>query len=163
MRPTPEEMAATVWRDNRYGDAETGSPNAAAQAYYAGHIFVVPIASASGIDHFLDMAGLRSASPVELPCETDPERAEALSASREVEVWLLGYEAVAAWAHPDGSVWVDIQAHEDLNEGYEVLGVPRPDQTRVDMWFLSEDGMPLAHVADSGVFGPIDVPGWPPR
>ncbi len=163
VRPTPEEMAATIWQDNRYRDIES-CPNPAAQAYYAAHIFVVPLVTASGTAHLIDMAGFGTARLLTgAACWREPPRNAALDSGQEVELWLIGYTAVAAQGTDRAAIEVTVRPHASLDQGYQIVRVARPDPTTLALRVVRTDGEVVADVAGRQLFGPVDVVGWPPR
>jgi hypothetical protein len=165
MRPTPEEMAATVWQDNRYRDAD--GPYQGALAHYTAHVFLVPLVTGSGVSHLINMAGLGSALRTAVPpfdggCGADPVRHERLNSQRELEIWLIGYETTGAQVTDEDRLVIGVRPQDSLNQGYQIVRVPRPDPVMLHVRFELPEGDLVAEAAGTRLFGPIDAPGWPP-
>jgi hypothetical protein len=165
VRPTPEEMADTVWQDNRYRDSS--GPSTGSLAYYSAHVFLVPIVTGSGVSHLINMAGLSDAvrnavPPFDGGCGVDPVRHERLATLQELEVWLIGYEAIGAQLEGESGLVIRVLTRGSLNQGYQIFRVVRPDPVMLQVRFELPTGDLVAEAAGTRLFGPIDVPGWPP-
>jgi hypothetical protein len=142
VRPSPDEMARTVWRDNRYGGPD-GRPLPQALAYYRTHFLVLATESASIAGHALDMTGLASTHVTGL-CGSGPD-AE-LAAGRAVVVWALGYHVAAADV-AGGTLTVTIEPNAAPDHGYEVVELARPPGDAWATRFVLADGREIARVA----------------
>jgi hypothetical protein len=142
-RPSPAEMAATVWRDNRYRDPATGAVNDRTLAYYTHHFLFFTIVSASGTDHALDLTGLKTARPRGL-CM--PPYDEALGRGRDVVIWALGYRVAAADVTGSTLTLTVAPNSPALDRGYTIVRVPRPG----GFWyprFVLPDGREVARAS----------------
>jgi hypothetical protein len=148
-RPSPAEMARTVWRDNRYGDAATGVPQSHAPAYYTRHFLFFTFSTASGASHALDMTGLRTSPrdgwPTAALCM--PAHDPATGRAREVVVWALGYRVLGADV-AGGTLTLTVEPNSPgLDRGYAIVKLPRPDGA----WsarFVLPDGREVARAPE---------------
>jgi hypothetical protein len=149
-RPGPDEMARTVWRDNRYADAATGRPLPHALDYYTHHFLFFTTPSPSGAAHVLDMSGLATAHPREL-CHADggpigPPLYD-LAAGRTVAVWALGYRVLAADLTAD-ALTLTVEPNAAPNRGYAIVEVARPPAADWTARAVLADGREVARKAD---------------
>lgn len=150
LRPSREEMARTVWRDNRYADAATGVPLPHALAYYTHHFFFFTTPSPSGAEHVLDMTGLVTANLTlrELcGAGSEPGLGPELAAGRTVAVWVLGYHVVAADLTSD-TLTLTVEPNATTDHGYAIVGVTRPTAAAWTARAVLADGREVARKAD---------------
>ncbi|HEV8633714.1 MAG TPA: hypothetical protein VG370_05665 [Chloroflexota bacterium] len=142
-RPSPDEMARTVWRDNRYADPATGAVSERVLAYYTHHFFFMTIVTANGVGKLLDWSGLATARPQGLGCAGGPA---ALLERREVVVYVLGYRVAAADV-TGSTLTLTVEPNSPaLDRGYAVVQAPRPG----GLWyarFVLPDGREVARAA----------------
>jgi hypothetical protein len=141
-RPGPDEMARTVWRDNRYVDAATGGVPEWVLAYHTHHFFFITTPTANGVGKLLDWSGLATARPRGACGSTDA----ALAERREVAVYVLGYRVAAA--HVAGStLTLTVEPNSPLlDRGYAIVQAPRPGGAWYARFVLS-DGREVARAS----------------
>jgi hypothetical protein len=147
LRPSEDEMARTVWRDNRYREPD-GRPIAQALAYHRAHFVVFAVVTGSGVAHALDMTGLMPTRPHGL-CEARTDAG--LRAGRTLVVWALGYHPTASDL-AGATVTVTVEPNATPAHGYAAVEVPRPPTARWTARFVLPDGREVGRVlAGSGV------------
>jgi hypothetical protein len=146
-RPSEDEMARTVWRDNRYREPD-GRPIPPALAYHRARFVVWSIVTGSGVAHALDMTGLMTVRPHGF-CETRTDAG--LRASRTLVVWLLGYHPAAADL-VGAVVTITVEPNATPAHGYAAVEVPRPPTPGWTARFVLPDGREVGRVrAGTGV------------
>ncbi|HTE85369.1 MAG TPA: hypothetical protein VK821_11595 [Dehalococcoidia bacterium] len=143
VRPTPDQMAATVWQDRRYVDGSTGSVYPTELAYYTHHFVVFTSVTASGASHALDLTGLITAwrsAPGDL-CGAEYD--DALLTGQEVALWVFGYSVLAASRGP-ASLTVTVQPNVSVDLGYSIVQIPRPLGEHWSLRLVLPDGTDVA-------------------
>lgn len=130
-RPEPDEMARTVWRDNRYKDLPSDTPHQRVLEYYAHHFFVVATPTANGVGKLLDWTGLSTARPHGL-CGAGGKRDQALAEGREVAVYVFGYRVTEA-ALAGEIVTITMESNASRERGYAIIRIARP---QTDAWVI---------------------------
>lgn len=145
VRPTPDQMAATVWQDPRYIDVATGEVLPYALAYYEGHFLFFTTPSPSGVEHALDMTGLFTAGigPDELCGANGGPGEAALIAGREVVIWAIGYAIVTGELAGD-TLTLAVEANASPEQGYAIVQVPWPQAEPWVVRFVLPDGTEIA-------------------
>jgi hypothetical protein len=139
QRPPPEEMARTVWRDNRYVCRSTTGVDVwpVLIPYYTQH-FLLFTQISSGMSHAMDLTGLMPAHPPNLCAPSiDLER------GATVEIWAFGYHVDGAELTTD-TLTLTVDANASSTTGYAIVHVPRP---QIEAWtarFRLPDGTPVA-------------------
>ncbi len=156
QRPTPAQMATSVWQDRRYSDPD-GSVLPEALAYYEHHFILFTIVTASGVSHALDLTGLNlSPSPVRDPlCSADFDAG--LFDQREVAVWVFGYSVLAADLTGD-TLTVTVAPNATPEQGFSIIQLPRPQQEHWTVRFVRQDGQEVARAIDPGPVTYADEP-----
>jgi hypothetical protein len=158
-RPGPDEMARTVWRDNRYADAVTGAVPERVLAHYTHHFLVFTFSTASGVDHALDMTGLKTSPRAPWPrglCM--PVHDQALGRSRDVVVWALGHRVLGADV-AGRTLTLTVEPNSPaLDLGYAIVKVPRPGASWTAR-FVLPDGREIARATDPDRICCADEPG----
>jgi hypothetical protein len=161
VRPTADEMAETVWRDNRYRGVG-GEVTPAMRAFHAAHFFLFTTVTGSGASHTLNLSGLSYDAPYPVAgqlCGAGSDGDQALIELRALAIWLIGYEAVAATIDDDESVTVVVEPHVPPNQGYQIVRVARPQSAMLRIRFVLPSGEEIARAEGTNLFGPVPKPG----
>lgn len=157
IRPTEAEMESTIWRDNRYGGIE-GWNRPLLRAYYQRSFFLYTTVTASGTGSMLNLSGLWTARPLGIDLCSD---GEALREGREIVIWVIGHEVIAATIEGD-ELFVVAQPHESTDRGYHIVQVARPHPVMLRVRFVLPGGEELARADGTNLFGPVPPirPSW---
>jgi len=138
QRPTPEEMARTAWRDNRYVMRSAAGVDVwpVLVPYYIQHFLLFTLFS-SGMSHAEDLTGLMPAHPAICAGSDDLQRSAA------VEIWSIGYHVDHALVTAD-TLMVTVEPNGTASTGYEIAQTPRPPQEPWTARFVLADGTEVA-------------------